>query len=99
MAFNFRPKNAQEIRSKKKPYGEEAADIFSFIKKTYGEIIILDPAKNFSQMKVPRVVKDKLDINALKKEIKKVVDIKGLDIGFGNGSGSGGSSMNALETA
>ena len=33
MAFNFRPKNAQEIRSKKKPYGEEAADIFSFIKK------------------------------------------------------------------
>lgn len=99
MAFNFRPKNAKEILSKKKPYGEEAAEIFNFIKKTYGETIILDPTKNFSQMKVPRVVEDKIDINALKKKIKKVVDIKGLNIGFGNGSGSGGSSMNAQETA
>ena len=99
MAFNYRPKNAQEIRSKKKKFSEQAAKIFSFIKKTYGEIIILDPTKNFSQLKVPRVVEDKIDINSLKKKIKKVVDIKDFNIGFGNGSGSGGSSMNAQETA
>ena len=99
MAFNYRPKNAKEIRSKKKKFSEQAAAVYSFIKSTYGETIVLDPNKNFATIKVPRAVEEKDNITVVKKKLKNKIDIKGLDIAFGNGSGAGGSSMNAAETA
>jgi|TARA_B110000438_G_C15768580_1_gene630785 hypothetical protein len=99
MAFNFRPKNVNEIGSKKKSFGDRAIDVWSFVKETYGEIIILDPSTNFSSIKIPRIVEDTDNITTVKKKLKKIVDLTGLNISFGNGSGSGGSSMNAAETA
>tara|TARA_B110000438_G_C15751266_1_gene623105 strand:- start:48 stop:1418 length:1371 start_codon:yes stop_codon:yes gene_type:complete len=99
MAYNFRPKNTKEILNKKKKFSEQASSVFNYVKKTYGETIILDPTKNFSGIKIPRIVEDKDNITKVKQKLKKVVDLTGLDIAFGNGSGDGGSSMNAAETA
>ena len=99
MAYNFRPKNTKEILNKKKKFSEQASSVFNYVKKTYGETIILDPTKNFSGIKIPRIVEDTDNITKVKQKLKKVVDLTGLDIAFGNGSGAGGSSMNAAETA
>lgn len=99
MAFNFRPKNVNDISSKNKKFGNQAIDIWSFVNKTYGETIVLNPTSDFSEIKIPRSVEDTDNISTLKKKLKKVVDLTGVNVAFGNGSGTGGSSMNAAETA
>ena len=99
MAFNYRANNAKEIISKKKAFSLQASQIYSYISKTYGETIILDPTTNFSDIKIPRAVEKKIGIAALKQTLAKTIDTKGLKIQYGNGSGAGGSTINAAETA
>ena len=89
MAFNYRANNAKEIISKKKEFSLQAAEIYSYISKTYGEKIVLDPNKDFSDVKIPRAVEKKIGIAALKQTLAKKTDTKGMKIQFGNGSGSG----------
>ena len=101
MAFNYRPKTAKEVRDKKKPFSNTAASVFDFVKSQYGETIVLDPTSNFKSIKVPRAVQQKRSIIELKRELINIakIDISSMDIVFGNGSGAGGSTINAAETA
>ena len=78
MAFNFRPKTADEIIDAGKAYSLQAASIYSFIKKKYKTTIILDPTKDFSQIKVPRVVEEQVNISQLKNKIDEIVNAKKL---------------------
>jgi hypothetical protein len=100
MAFNLRPKTKTEIQSKKKAFGEQASLIFEFVKKNYGEAIILDPQTNFNKIKIPRIVQEKVNITELKRKIEKSgISLKGMELSFGNGSGKAGGGMDAVETA
>ena len=74
MAFNYRANNAKEIISKKKEFSLQAAEIYSYISKTYGEKIVLDPNKDFSDVKIPRAVEKKIGIAALKQTLAKKTD-------------------------
>jgi hypothetical protein len=100
MAYNYRPKTSKEILGKKKAKGVIAAQIFEAINEEYGEGIILDPNTPFNKIKVPRVVGEKINITQLKTflKTKKKIDITGVEISFGNGSGAG-SGTSAVETA
>ncbi len=90
MAFNFRPKSVVEVKARKKPYSLQASKVFDFIKKQYGETIVLDPNKDFSDIKIPRAVEKKDNIKTVKEKLsKEKIDISKLKIQFGNGSGSG----------
>jgi hypothetical protein len=90
MAFNFRPKSEAEVKAKKKPYSLHAGKVFTFIKKQYGETIVLDPNKDFSDIKIPRAVEKRENIKTVKERLSKAkIDISKLRIQFGNGSGSG----------
>ena len=100
MAFNYRPNNESEIIGRKKPYSIQAAMVFSFIWKTYGERIILDPTKDFSDIKIPRAIEKRDNIKSVKDRlVKNKISLTDLKVVFGNGSGTGGSSINAAETA
>lgn len=101
MAYNFRPKNDKEISSKRKTYSTAAVFVFEYIKEQYGETIVLDPTSDFKNIKVPRVVEKKIGIAQLKRDMTQKIptSIKPLNITFGNGSGTGGSTINAAETA
>ena len=101
MAFNFRPKTAKQIIDKKKLLGEEAAQVHTYIMSEYGAGIILDPTKNnFKDIKIPRSVEQKVNIAGIKKAlVASLISIDELDIKFGNGSGAGGSKMDASATA
>ena len=101
MAYNFRPTSKQQIVSKKKKFSDQAALVYAFVNSNYGETIILDPSTNFNKIKVPRVVESKIKIGDLKTKLKKAgVDLTGIDVAFGNGSGKpGGGGMDAVETA
>ena len=100
MAFNYRPQTAREIISKKKANSVVAAQIFEAVKDEYGEGIILDLTGTFNKIKVPRVVGDKVNINQLKTFLTKTkkIDLTGVEISLGNGSG-GGTGTSAVETA
>lgn len=98
MAFNFRPKNVAEILKKKKKSSQPASLVYQYIMETYGDTIILDPTKDFNDIKVPRTIEKETDIATLKRKMSKKIDIKGLTIKFGNGSGAKGNSS-AIETA
>lgn len=99
MAFNFRATNEKEIINKKKKYSQEASLVYSYVKKEYGEVIVLDPTTDFKKIKIPRIVEKTDGIAVVKRKLAAKIDISQLDISFGNGSGSGGSSINAEETA
>jgi hypothetical protein len=101
MAYNFRPKSVQEITSKRKLFGDQASLIYEFVKKNYGETIILDPTTNLNKIKVPRSVQEQVNITELKRKIEKSnISLKGIEISFGNGSGkANGGGMDAVETA
>jgi hypothetical protein len=99
MAFNFRPNSQKEILAKKKKYSEEAASVYGYIKKRFNVCIVLDPNKDFRDIKIPRSVEKSTNIANLKREISKNINTTALKISFGNGSGAGGSSINAAETA
>jgi hypothetical protein len=101
MAFNFRPTTAKQILDKKKLLGQEAARVHNYIMSEYGAGIILDPTKNnFKDIKIPRSVEQKVNIAGIKKAlVASLISIDELDIKFGNGSGAGGSKMDASATA
>ena len=99
MAFNYRPKNITEILKKNKKYSIQAAEIHDYINKKYAVSIVLDSATTFKTIKIPRIVQDSINISNLKSALKKITNTKELNIEFGNGSGDGGSSINAKETA
>ena len=40
MAFNFRPTSRKEILDKNKTFSSQAADVFSFVRDTYGKDIL-----------------------------------------------------------
>ena len=69
MAFNFRPTNANEIVNKKKKHSETASLIYDFVKKEYGETIILDPTTDFRSVKVPRAAEQKASIALIKRKM------------------------------
>ena len=100
MAFNYRPKTSAEILAKKKQNSVVVASIFDVIKSEYGEGIILDLSTSFNKIKVPRYVGEKINITQLKTnlKVKNKVNLNGIDISFGNGSGTGGGTS-AVETA
>jgi len=99
MAFNFRPQSKQEILNAKKPSSAQAAAVWEFIRSTYKATIVLDKSKDFNDIKIPRTVEQTDNIKKVKEKLSKKVNIAGLKIVFGNGSGAGGSSINAAETA
>lgn len=99
MAFNYRPKNGSELLKKNKRYSTQAADIHEYINKQYAVSIVLDPGSTFKTIKIPRIVEDSVNITNLKNALKKITNTKELNIEFGNGSGDGGSNINAKETA
>ena len=101
MAFNFRPTKSQQILNKKKPLAEEAAAVHEYVMSSYGVGIILDPTKNnFKEIKIPRLVEQQINLAGIKKAlISALIPIELLDIKFGNGSGAGGSKMDAKATA
>ena len=99
MAYNFRPKNRQEIIAKRKTHSKSAVFVFEYINKNFGETIVLDPTSDFKNIKIPRVIEKKIGIAQLKRDMTKFFSIQSLNITFGNGSGTGGSTINAAETA
>tara|TARA_B100002019_G_scaffold82815_1_gene71551 strand:+ start:6590 stop:7969 length:1380 start_codon:yes stop_codon:yes gene_type:complete len=100
MAFNYRPKSAKEIISKKKKNSVQVAAIYTFVTKNYNECIVLDPSTDFREVKIPRSVEKRENIVNLKKKILAATNATSIKISFGNGSGpGGGSSINAAETA
>ena len=99
MAFSYRPKNTKEIKSKGKSFGTQACAIFEHIEKNYNEKIVLDASTNFNKIKIPRSVSDVITITNLKKEITRSgIDLKGMTLDYGNGSGGVGGT-DAVETA
>ena len=101
MSFNIRPKSKDEILKKKKRYSGVASNIFSYINSTYSTGIILDPTSQFQTIKIPREVeKGGVKIATITQKLKqqKIWDT-GLSIQFGNGSGVGGSKIDAKTTA
>lgn len=99
MAFTYRPKNKLEILKKNKLYSKQVSEVFDHIKTKYNESIILDPGSSFKNIKIPRIIQDSDSIVTIKNNLKKKIKISGLNIEFGNGSGTGGSNINAKETA
>ena len=88
MAYNFRPKNVNEILSKNKKNGFVAAKIYEAILKKYDAIIVLDPSSTFNLIKIPRGVGDSTTITAVKQFLKtEKIDIGDLKLEFGDGSG------------
>ena len=100
MSFNFRPTSAKEITDKKKLYSKPVSEVYTYIQKKYTATIVLDPTTNFSTVKIPRFVKGQDAITKIRLDLKKKgIDITGMTIDFGDGSGTGGSSINAEETS
>jgi|TARA_R110000764_G_scaffold38503_4_gene85393 hypothetical protein len=88
MAYNFRPKNANEILSKNKKNGFVAAKIYEVILKKYDAIIVLDPSTQFDKIKIPRAVGENHTITVVKQFLKsQSVDLGSVSISFGDGSG------------
>ena len=101
MAFNFRPTSRKEILDKKKTFSGRAADIFTFVRDTYGKDIsvILNPSTDFKEVKIPRIVEEQDNIAAVKRKLSGSINLTGMKILFGNGSGVGGSRIDAKTTA
>ena len=101
MAFNFRPTSRKEILDKKKTFSGRAADIFTFVRDTYGKDIsvILNPSTDFKEVKIPRIVEEQDNIAAVKRKLSGSINLTGMKIQFGNGSGVGGSRIDAKTTA
>lgn len=101
MAFNFRPNSVKEITDKKRIHSTTVGNIYSYIKNTYNSGIVLDPTSQFQTIKIPREVeKSGVKIATIKQNLKNEKRWKeGLVLQFGNGSGVGGSKIDAKTTA
>ena len=100
MAFNFRPSTVNEILKKNKKYSVQASQILEYVKKNYDSGIVLDPTTDFKSVKIPRIVEDKENIAGIKRKLTTAkIDLRGMSVQFGNGSGVGGSTIDAKTTA
>jgi hypothetical protein len=101
MAFNFRPTNSDDIRKKKNNnLTESVIAIFNFCKKNYNVTIVLDPTTSFNKIKIPREVEKEHTIQKIKQDMRmSKINLNGINVEFGNGSGKGGSSIDAKTTA
>ena len=88
-AYTYRPTSSTEILKKKRD-AKQAAGILTFIQENYSSGIVLQPNTNFKKIKVFREVEKKI---TKKKVIEALgtakINLTGLTIEFGNGSGSG----------
>ena len=100
MAFNFRPSTVNEILKKNKKYSVQASQILEYVKNNYDSGIVLDPTTDFKSVKIPRIVEDKENIAGIKRKLTTAkIDLRGMSVQFGNGSGVGGSTIDAKTTA
>ena len=102
MAYNLRIVEEADIKKipSNRTRREDIIDIFRAIQECYNSSIIIDPKGNYTTVKIPRVVKEKAQISVVKSKLKqKKVNIVGLDLVFGDGSGQSTGGMNAVETA
>ena len=92
MGYTYRPKSRAEIL-KKKSTATQAASILQFVQDKYKSGIVLEPNTTFKKIKVFREVQSKTPnmtktvLLRLLKEAK--IDLRGLTIEFGDGSGGG----------
>lgn len=99
MAFNYRPQSSNEISKRGKTYSPQCATIWEHINSEYDAIIVLDKAGRDNKIKIPRTVAEKTNIAQIKKELNEKVNLKEIELSFGNGSGKGGAKMDAATTA
>ena len=101
MAFNFRPTSDTEIINKKKLRSSVVAQIYNFVKTNYSSGIVLDPTSNFQMVKIPRdVEKTGVKLVTIKQKLQRAkINLTGIEVQFGNGSGVGGSKIDAKTTA
>jgi hypothetical protein len=101
MAFNFRPTSDTEINKKKKTHSSVVAQIYNFVRTNYSSGIVLDPSSNFQMVKIPRdVEKTGVKLVTIKQKLQRAkIKLTGIEIQFGNGSGVGGSKIDAKTTA
>ena len=102
MAYNLRIEEEADI--KKIPSArvrrKDIVNIFRAIQELYNSHIIIDPKGNYRTVKIPRAVKTQDQIPQVKSKLKqKKVNINGLSLVFGDGSGKATGGMNAVETA
>jgi len=102
MAYNLRIEEESDI--KKIPSNrirrKDIISIFRAIQECYNSAIIIDPKGNYTTVKIPRAVNKQAQITAVKSKLKqKKVNIVGLSLSFGDGSGQSTGGMNAVETA
>ena len=101
MAFNFRPTSDTEINKKKKTHSSVVAQIYNFVRTNYSSGIVLDPTSNFQMVKIPRdVEKTGVKLVTIKQKLQRAnIILTGIEVQFGNGSGVGGSKIDAKTTA
>ena len=102
MAYNLRIEKEADIKKipSNRTRRKDIINIFRAIQECYNSSIIIDPTGNYTTVKIPRVVKEKAQISAVKSKLKeKKVNIVGLTFAFGDGSGQSTGGMNAVETA
>ena len=102
MSYNLRIENEADIKKipSNRTRRKDIIDIFMAIRECYSSFIIIDPKANFTTVKIPRAVNKQVQILALKSKLKqKKVNIVGLTLAFGDGSGQSSGGMNAIETA
>jgi len=102
MGYNLRIKKEADIKKipSNRTRRNDIIGIFMVIREYYSSFIIIDPKANFTTVKIPRAVKEKAQISAIKSKLKqKKINIVGLTIAFGDGSGQSAGGTNAIETA
>ena len=88
-AYTYRPTSSTEILKKKRD-AKQAAGILTFIQENYSSGIVLQPNTNFKKIKVFREVEKKITKKKLLEALGKAkINLTGLTIEFGNGSGGG----------
>ena len=102
MAYNLRIEEEADIKKipSQRVRRKDIVNIYRAIQELYNAPIIIDPKGNFLTVKIPRVVKSQDQISAVKSKLKqKKVNISGITLAFGDGSGQSTGGMNAVETA
>ena len=88
-AYTNRPTSSVEILKKKRTT-TQAAPIFQFVENTYDSGIVLQPNTPFKKIKVFREVEKKITKKKLLEALSKAkINLTGLTIEYGNGSGGG----------
>ena len=102
MAYNLRIEEEADIKKipSQRVRRKDIINIYRAMQDLYNSPIIIDPKGNYTTIKIPRVVKTQDQIPQVKSKLKqKKVNINGLSLVFGDGSGKATGGMNAVETA